>query len=43
MANCDAFFVGSLELRASVDVALEGAVVDIGAVIVEEGKHGLVH
>ena len=33
----------SLELRASVDVALEGAIVDIGAVIVEEGKHGLVH
>lgn len=43
MANCDAFFVGSLELRASVDVALEGAVVDIGAVVVKVGQHGLVH
>ena len=33
----------SLELRAGVDVALEGAVVDIGAVVVQEGQDGLVH
>lgn len=33
----------SLELRASVDVALEGAVVDIGAVVVQEGQDRLVH
>lgn len=39
----NAFFFGSLELRAGVDVALEGAVVNIGAVVVQEGQHGLVH
>lgn len=33
----------SLELRAGVDVALEGAVVDICAVIVEVWEDGLVH
>jgi hypothetical protein len=35
--------VCSLELRAGIDVALEGAIVDVCAVIVEVGKRGLVH
>ena len=33
----------SLELRAGVDVALEGAVVDIGSVVVQEWHDWLVH
>ena len=36
-------FVCSFELGARVDVPLEGAVVDVGAVVVEVGHDGLVH
>ena len=39
----DSMHGSSLELRAGVDVALEGTVVDIGAVVVQEWHDGLVH